>query len=380
VKWHITSLSIALVAVSATAFADFRYEEKTAITGGSLVAAMKMAGTFSKQARQAGQPTTSSIFVKGNRMVRSQNDSAEIVDLDKETITRIDHTRKQYSVVTFQQLKQQMEDAARTAREKGAEQPPDRPEPANDTKMSFDVKVRNTGASKDVAGLSATESILTMALNAQDKKTGQTGAMAITNDMWMAPDIPGYQEVRDFQRRFATKMGSMMLSVAGPAATNMQPSMGTGMAELAKEMSKLKGVPVYQVMRFGSAANGQTIPAASEAPLPASNSPEMPTAGQVAGSAAESTAKSAAASKAGRMGGVISGLPSLGGFGRKKKKDEAPKDEQKADTSAQNAQPATSVMMETTVEMTNFGSAPIEATRFEVPAGYAKIEPGKHAQ
>jgi len=175
-------------------------------------------------------------------------------------------------------------------------------------------------------------------------------------------------------------MGSMMLSVAGPAATNMQPSMGTGMAELAKEMSKLKGVPVYQVMRFGSAANGQTIPAASEAPLPASNSPEMPTAGQVAGSAAESTAKSAAASKAGRMGGIISGLPSLGGFGRKKKKDDAPKDEQKADTSAQNAQSAASVMMETTVEMTNFGSAPIEATRFEVPAGYAKIETDKHAR
>jgi flagellar motor protein MotB len=42
---------------------------------------------------------------------------------------------------------------------------------------------------------------------------------------------------------------------------------------MAKEMSKLKGVPVMQVMRMGSTANGEPLSAASEAPLPASSGP-----------------------------------------------------------------------------------------------------------
>jgi hypothetical protein len=67
-----------------------------------------------------------------------------------------------------------------------------------------------------------------------------------------------------------------------PLMAAMQPGSGEGMAEMVKEMSKLKGVPVMQVMRMGSTANGEALPAASEAPLPASNGPEMPSAGDVA--------------------------------------------------------------------------------------------------
>jgi len=362
-----------LFAFSTAALADFRYEEKTAITGGSIVGAMKMAGTFSKQARQIGEPTLSSVFVKGNRMARVNKDYTEVVDLDKETITHLDHAKKQYSVVTFQEMKQRMEEAMRQSREKSEAQK--QPDAASNTDISFDVKVRNTGATKQVAGLDTKESILTMAMNAKDKQSGQTGTMAITNDMWMAPDIPGYAEVRDFQRRFAMKMGTLMMGSINPGAMGAQPGMGKGMAEMVKEMSKLSGVPVYQVTRVGSAANGQTIPAASEAPLPASNSPEMPSAGEIAGSAAESTAKSAAASKAGRMGGLISGMPSLGGFGKKKKKEE-PKEEAKPDAAQANAQnaAASTVLMETTIEMTKFASTPVESSRFEVPADYAKVE------
>ena len=51
---------------------------------------------------------------------------------------------------------------------------------------------------------------------------------------------------------------------------------------MVKEMSKLKGVPIMQVMRVGTTANGEPLPAASEAPIPASNGPAMPSAGDVA--------------------------------------------------------------------------------------------------
>ena len=43
-------------------------------------------------------------------------------------------------------------------------------------------------------------------LNATDTQTQQSGSMAVTNDMWMVPAIPGYEQVRDFYKRFGAKM------------------------------------------------------------------------------------------------------------------------------------------------------------------------------
>jgi hypothetical protein len=284
---------------------------------------------------------------------------SEIVDLDKETITRIDNEHKTYTVMTFQQMKQQMEEAARQARAKqGKEQAPP---PNPDEKMSFNVKVRSTGATKQVAGLNANESILNMMLEGQNTKTGEKGNLAITNDMWMAPEVPGYDEVREFERRYALKMGAMINEAFGTSMlAAMQPGSTQGMAELVKEMSKLKGTPVLQIMRMGSTTNGQPLPAASEAPLPESNSPQMPSAGEVAKESAAST-----------IAGKLGGLGGFGGFGRKKKKEEPPPQEQQKST---QQTPQSAVLIESNTELTSFSRAPVDLARFEVPAGYKQVE------
>jgi hypothetical protein len=336
-------------------FADFRYDETTQITGGSIVSMMKFVGAFSKDAKKSMDPITSTVLVQGNRMARINPDHTEIIDLDKETITTIDHKKKQYTVMTFDQMKQQMEEATKKAKEQQAKAKPSQPQ-GNDApppKMNFKVNVRNTAATKNVAGLDAKESILNMELEATDQQSGQTGNLAITNDMWMVPEIPGYDEVRDFNKRFAVKMGTVFGDTFKPTVAAMQPGSTEGMAEMAKEMSKLKGVPVMQVMRMGSTTNGQPLPAASEAPLPASNGPS-------AGDVAKQSAGSAISSK---LGG-------FGGFG--KKKDPPPPDQSK---SAQAATPTQSVLMESSTQMASFSSAPINSSQFSVPAGYAQIAP-----
>ncbi len=71
--------------------------------------------------------------------------------------------------------------------------------------MSFDVKVRKTGVQKQISGLDSNEAILTMTMTATDTQTQQSGNMAITNDMWMVPAIPGYDQVRDFYKRMAPR-------------------------------------------------------------------------------------------------------------------------------------------------------------------------------
>ena len=364
-----------LIALSLTTptwlFADFQYTESTKISGGSLMSMMKIAGTFSKDARRIGEPVVSSVYVSGNRMARVGSDTTEIVDLDRETVTHIDHQKKQYYTITFQQMKEQMEEVQREAALRQKEHPPEQPKPEpapNTTDVKFNVAVRNTGAEKQFSGLDTHESILTLTMQATDKNSGQSGNIAMSNDLWLTPEIPGYQEVRDFQIRYARKLGDVYGSVTAPVVASMKqqmkPGSTQGMGEMAKEVSKLKGVPIYTVMRMGSTADGTPLPAASEAPLPASDqNAEMPSKGDMAKQGASSAANNAIASKLGGFGGM------LGGFGHKKKDTPPPTD----DASTQQQQPTSMVMMETISEMSGFSSAPVDPSHFRPPNGYQQI-------
>jgi hypothetical protein len=359
------SLVVALtLATSPFLFADYTYQETTQITGGSIMHMMKMVGHFSSEARKAGEPIVSTVYLKGNRMATVNADSMEIIDLDKETITHVDIQKKTYTVVTFDQIRQQMENARQEMEKKQAEAPSSQPQAnpsQDDVKTSFDVKVRKTGQEKQVSGLTGKEAILTMTMNATDQKTQQSGAMAITNDMWLVPEVPGYEQVREFHERMAKKLATAVSSLGvdfsrmlaqNPGATDALKGMG-------KEMQKIDGVPVQQIMRMGTTVNGAPLPAASEAPLPPDNSPAMPSAGDVA--------KQSAASM------LTSKIPF--GFGKKKKEQNDPPP---PDQNAQNAnaqQPTSAVLMESQTTITNFSSAPVEEGKFEVPAGFKQVQP-----
>jgi hypothetical protein len=354
------------LALPTSLFADYSYQQTTQITGGSIVTLMKMAGAFSSQARKAEDPIVSSIYIKDNRMARVSPDSIEIIDLDKETITNIDVLKKTYTVMTFEQIRQQMEAAREEMKKKQAQQPAPTTPAANpnqdNVKMSFDVKVRNTGAQKQVSGLDSKESILTMTMNATDQTTQQTAAMAITNDMWMVPEIPGYEQVRDFYKRMAEKMGPMMAGIGmdmSKMLAQQQPGSNQALADMVEEMQKLDGVPVMQIMRMGTTTDGKPLPAASEAPLPASPSPSMPSGSDIA--------KQSAASM------ITSRLP-FGGFGHKKQADPPPAG-QNSNQNPNAPPPTSAVLMESQTTITNFSSAAVDPSHFEVPAGYKQVQP-----
>lgn len=362
------SLIVALVlATSPVSFADYTYQETTQITGGSILHMMKMMGHFSSEARKAGEPVTSTVYLKGNRMATVNADTIEIIDLDKETITHVDVQKKTYTLVTFEQMKQQIENARQEMQKRQAEHPSSAPPSnpnADDVKVSFDVKVRRTGAEKQVSGLSGKEAILTMTMNATDQKTQQSGAMAITNDMWMVPEVPGYDQVREFHKRFAEKMGNMFTDVGVDMSRMLaqNPGATSALADMAKEMRKLDGVPIQQIMRMGTTVNGQPLPAASEAPLPQDNGPAMPSAGDVAKQSAASI--------------LTSRLP-FGGFGRKKQQTDQPPADQNANQKGGAQQPTSAILMESQTTVSTFSSAPVDEGRFEVPAGFKQVTPSE---
>jgi hypothetical protein len=223
------------------------------------------------------------------------------------------------------------------------------------------------------------EAIVTVAMEATDNKSGNSGGMNFTMDMWLAPDVPGYGEVRAFYHRMAEKMawtpGAGML---GP----MTAQYGKGIAELSKEMSKLEGIPVLQITRIGGTGSGPGMP--SEAELAqaqtqveqaqAQQQSQQPNVQEAAGSAAAG----AALGRMGRLGGLAGGL---GGFGRRKKAEQ--QQQQTAPEATQQAQapPAppqrtsagSGALMEMTTELTSF-SASADGAKFDVPAGFKQVE------
>jgi hypothetical protein len=394
----VASLGVMLLA-SRIMFADASYQETTQVTGGSMVDSLKSVSFLSKSMSNAFAPMTTTTMVHGNQKAVVGKDYTEITDLDRETITHIDTLHKTYSVVTFAQMRQafanmpkQMEQAQEQVKEAQAQQPAQQPK--SDLKTSFDVSAKNTGVTKEVNGLTAQEQVVTMQMHITDPNAPSTEAVnsvtyVITTDAWIAPDPPEVKEIQDFDLR----MGQKLMAGVDMSAWKAQMGQNTGMAQLfggkpgsaeamaqmAKELSKLKGTRVMEVTRMGASGTGPTAAQNTAQAAPAA-APASGGAGSVAGQVATDTATQTAAGEAGRLGIVGSALGSsaLGAFHRKKAATPPPAAAPPATTTTtttDGTQTTTSaILMETTAQKSNFSQQTVPSTAFLVPAGFKKVE------
>jgi hypothetical protein len=377
-------------------FADASYQETTQVTGGSMVDSLKSVSFLSKSMGNMFAPMTTTTMVHGNQKAVVGKDSVEITDLDRETITRIDNIHKTYTVTTFAQMRQaianmpkQMEQAQEQVKQAQAQQTAQQPK--TDLKTSFDVSAKNTGVTKEVNGLTAQEQVVTMQMHVTDPNAPPTEAVnsiayVITTDAWIAPDPPEVKEIQDFDMRMGQKLmagvdlsafKSQMSQNAGMAQLfGGQPGSAEAMAQMGKEMAKLKGTRVMEVTSMGAAGSGPGVTPAQNAGQPA---PPPPSGSAVAGQVATDTAAQTAAGEASRLGvfGNALGSSALGAF-HKKKATPPPADPPPAAATtpaASGTQPTNSaVLMTMTTQKSNFSQAEVPSTAFVVPAGYKKVE------
>jgi hypothetical protein len=324
----VKKFALFMVAVCLPAFGDFSYDETSKITGGMMAGVMKFAGAFSKQARE---PIVSTVAVKGNRMLHASQHHASVIDLDSETITEINFDKKQYSVMTFAQMKQMMDEMSQRMKSSRDAQKAD---------VQFKVSAKDTGEKKTIAGYDTHEMILTMEMEGTDQETGNKGGMVITSDMWIAPKASGYNEISDFQKRMAKKLD---WTPNGMGVMGARPDMAKGMAELAKESSKLNGMPVLQLVKMGAHAEGQPQGGQPGAQQQQDQQADKPSLGSLLG----------------------------GKFGRKKKDDSSGE----GGAAPQGSGDASGSLMEMTTEMGGFSSAAVDPSKFEIPAGFKQVEP-----
>jgi hypothetical protein len=315
-----------LIAVSAgSMFADFSFHESTKVTGGAMAAMLKVAGVFSKTARE---PIDSTVAVKGNKMARRSATHLNLIDLDSKTITDVDFQKKTYAVMTFDEMKQAIENMSKKMKKD------------NNADVKLNVSANPTGRTKQISGYDAKEIQMKMAMEMSDQKKKQSGTMVIFTNLWIADNVPGYSEVADFYKKTAQELnwapgGSMFMQ---------QPEVAKGMAEAFKEVSKMKGAPVFQVIAMGP--EGMAAPS-SDGPQTAAEQPQTkkPSAGNI-------------------LGGALGGR--LGGFGRKKSE---PAQEQPSDAQQQQ----TGSLLEMQTEYSAFATT-ADPLLFDIPAGFKQVE------
>ena len=334
-----------LVLGGATVSADFSYTQTTRVTGGTLLNMTR----FMPGAGQIKEPKTHTIAVKGGKMVTYDADSATIIDADAETMTQIDFKKKQYAVITFAEMKQAMQALrAQLAQAQAQLAQAQQQAPQVNPLDAMKVSVNETGQTKVISGLNTKQYILTMEMGgAPAGAPPNTPSNKTTMDTWMAPTLPGYEEVT----AFGVKMGSKMSDLATPGMNPMamfREDVAKSVNTMATEMSKMSGIPVYQTMTMTGMQ------------------PSGPSAGDAAkGAAVDAAGQAAAGAALGRT--RLGGLAGIGGLGRKKPEESKP---------AEQAAPVTLqpvVLMEQVTEISSL-SATVDASKFAVPTGFKQVE------
>jgi len=355
------------------ALADASYQESVQITGGQLVETLRSLPFLPKSMKQLLEPVKTTKLVHGNQFASISKQSSEIIDLDQETITRIDSEKKTYSVTTFAQMRQSMQDGAKKLQEaqtQGAKQQPAAAPadgaPASRVQVTFEVSVTDPGASKVINGQSTKEQLLTMKAHVTDPNppadsAAQSVTYSIITDIWTAPEPSEMKEVDEFYARYAKKLmqgvdtdallKAMTPRIDGAAVAPLfakNPGMGPALQEatkkMASEMAKIKGTRILEITRMGGDA--MVAPTGN---VPPADAPPQPST----------------ASKLGALGSALGGSL-LGGFGKKSSSS--------ADSSGGgSAAPASAVLYETTTQKSGFSTDAIPGTAFQVPAGFTQV-------
>jgi hypothetical protein len=395
--YKVAAIGVMLL-VNQCLLADASFQSTYQITGGTLVDALKGQAFIGKAVGKMFAPTNTLTMVHGNQKAVVTKDSMEITDLDQETITHVDMTNKTYSVITFAQMRQafanmpkQMEQAQTQMKQAQAQMKQQQGQmPANDLQTSFEVTAKNTGVSKVVNGITAQEQVITMSMKVTDPNaaaTNSTSSMTyvVTTDAWIAPDPPAVKEIQDFDLRAAKKMmegvdmSAFITSMKANSNAGMagmfssQPGAADAMAQMGKEMAKLKGTHVMEVTSMGGSGVGPNAPPASAAaPSTTANS-----TGSVAGQVATDTATQTGAAEASKLGvfGSALGNSAMGAL-RRKKAAPAPTPAPAATPSAApgGAQATQSaVLMETTNQETDFSMEAVPPSAFQIPKGFKRV-------
>lgn len=325
----VCAIAVGALLLPSVSRADFKYTESTKFSGGAMAGLVKFAA---RVGGKASEPDSSTYYIKGNRMrVEGSDGDIQIIDLDTRQIISIDPKKKTYVTITFAEMRAQLEELRQLRGQKG--------QPA----VSPKVQITPTQSTRVLLGHTAREIQARVELQNGDGKSNGSAATVISTDSWVAPTVPGYGEVRNFHERMARE-----LNWAPGGGIARDPRMKEAMEAMRKDSPLLSGFPLLTSVKMSGSPSGTRRPHANSD----SSSADIPTS--------VPTSKGDAVNEA--LGGLL-------GLHKRRQADKT-----QNSSSSESAEPGENVLMTATTEVTEFSTASLASSLFEIPPGYRQVQ------
>jgi hypothetical protein len=371
--------------VPCAARADVTIQQQTAFE----FAIIKAHGTATEFTATDRQRRDSDLHCEGFMSMFCGNaQSGQIIRLDRDLEWALEPKKQEYQETPLPTAAQRLaaRQEAQAMMEKIQQCPAvaqQRATPAPDTsqcEMSAPkVDVKQTGTHAMLAGHDAQLAQIALTRSCTNKTTGDVCDFLFALDTWLTQDqIAGLADQKTFQDAYRTKLG---IDPRDPAIQKQMRQFLAPYADTLKEVSaksaELKGYPLKTVLRI--AFGGERCAAVKNQPAGGAG----PDASQAAGNAAAGAAGAAAGAAAGNaarnsMGSSVfsSAANSLGsklagGLFKKKTESAAA-----TPAAADNGLPPGMVQAALiSIETTSISAAAVAADKFEIPAGWKRVEP-----
>jgi len=253
--------------------AHVRYVSSTTMDLGAL-------GTVARLLGQDLGNLSQTVSLSGLRQRSDEGTTSTIIDLENDRMISLNHEKKQYSVLTFAEMAEKMDEAAAAMRDQakaeGAVSSQDT-EAGSDTEegsdveadFTFDMSVDRTGNVQTIHGSPSEQVLLAVRTDFevqgeddQQEETSVRGVMFALVDTWTTKEIAGSETMEKFQLAMAQKMGEEVGKTdigAAIGAIGQDPRLGASMAKASEEMQNLDGMPVRSTMHFILAPEGHQL-------------------------------------------------------------------------------------------------------------------------
>ena len=385
------SLTIALLIVFAVctaqaplAVADVTLKQNVTVSASGSMAMMGSSGTMTTvvsgdRGRTENQVESNSAMIR--KFAKNVN-TATIVLLDDELMLSLAPEKKQYSEMTFEQLRAQMEKSMAEAEKLGESGA--LPVSQDECQWSPpEMKINKTGEKQKFAGIKAKQTIISVSQTCTVPNSEKSCDMIWNLEFWNAKRMPGGEEAMEFQRGMARAMGGDdELGMVQAQARGLMAMFKNGWEDVLKESGKMEGYPVKTVMSLEM--GGESCTTGSGQPIAmddvwsgAADVGANAAASSAAGHGGSAVGTQAAESVGGGVGGSIAGSAvgaasreiisgAFKKFRKKKKKDEPA-------VQAANPGSGTVKLFEITTELTAVDEKDVPDNLFVVPAGWKKV-------
>lgn len=262
VKWF--GFVVVAVLTAPQVLADVKTREKTTMKLEGF-----MGGIISRMAG-GSDGITSTVAVKGNRMSTLNDTSGQIVDLSEEKIYMLDVKKKEYRVITFAEMRKQMEEAKKAFQQQSQSMNPEEKQALKDVgqNLEFDANVKETDERKNVAGQDARRVILTIVMRQKGMTLEEGGGMVLTNDMWLAPKVAAMDELYAFHMKYFKAVFDGAFTGIDAQQSNaisaFLPGFGALAERMAAESRKLEGTSVMNTMIIEGVKSAEQMKASQQ--------------------------------------------------------------------------------------------------------------------